>query len=55
MQDEWRSTITVRGEQFVMMAGTLTVLELFVDSLVSAIRLMLIELLFSAKELDQFC
>ena len=34
MQDEWRSTITAHGEQFVMMAGTLTKLMSSVDNLV---------------------
>ena len=32
--DEWRSTITEDGEQFVMMAGIFTMLVLSVDSLV---------------------
>ena len=33
MQDEWRSTITAHGEQFVMMAGALAMLMLSVDNL----------------------
>ena len=32
--DEWRSTITAHGEQFVMMTGILTMLMLSVNSLV---------------------
>ena len=32
--DEWKSTITARGEQFVMMIGTLTMLVLSADNLV---------------------
>ena len=35
MKDEWRSTITVHGEQFVMItAGTLKMLMLSADNLV---------------------
>ena len=34
MQDEWRSTITALGEQFVMMTGILTMLVLSADNLV---------------------
>ena len=33
-QDEWRSTLTARGEQFVIMAGTFTMLMLSADNLV---------------------
>ena len=32
--DEWRSTITTRGEQFVMITGALAMLVLSVDNLV---------------------
>ena len=32
--DEWRSTITTHGEQFVMTAGTMTMLVLPADNLV---------------------
>ena len=32
--DEWRSTTTVHGEQFVMIAGTLRMLMLSADNLV---------------------
>ena len=34
MQDEWRSTITAYGEQFVMITGTLEMLVLSADNLV---------------------
>ena len=34
MPDEWRSTITEHGEQFVMIAGTLIMLMLSVNNLV---------------------
>ena len=32
--DEWRSTVTTHGEQFVMTAGTLTMLVWSADNLV---------------------
>ena len=34
MQDEWRSTITVHGEPFAIVTGTLTMLVLSADNLV---------------------
>ena len=34
MKDEWRSTITAHGEQFVMITGTLKMLVSSVDNLV---------------------
>ena len=35
MQDEWRSTIAAHGELFVMITGTLRMLVLSADNLVS--------------------
>ena len=34
MKDEWKCDIIAHGEQFVMMAGTLTMLMLSADNLV---------------------
>ena len=53
--DEWRSTITAHGEQFVIIAGTLTMLMLFADNLVFVMPLILIEMLVMARELGRFC
>ena len=55
MLDEWRSTITAHGEQFVMTTGTLTMLMLSADNLVFVMRWMLIRVLVMAWELGRFC
>ena len=55
MQDELRFTITEHGEQFVMMTGTLTMLVLSADNLVSNLPWMSMGMLVMAKELVRFC
>ena len=42
LPDEFRSTITEHGEQFVMITGTVTILVLSVDNLVFVMLYMLI-------------
>jgi hypothetical protein len=56
MKDEWRFTITVHGEQFVMMIGIKKMLLLFADSLVfKVICLRVLSVVLNlAKGLDIF-
>jgi hypothetical protein len=51
MRDGWRFTITVHGEQFVMMVGAETRLVLSADSLVFKMQNVLTVLL---REVDRF-
>ena len=53
MQDGSRFTITANGEQFVMIAGTLTTLVSFADSLVLKMRTLLIKPVHSTLVGDQ--
>ena len=53
MQDEWRFTITVNGEQFVMIAGTSTTLVSFADSLVLKMLTLLIKTVQGIMVRDQ--
>ena len=56
MKDGSRFTITVNGEQFVMMPGTSTTLVSFADSLVLKMRTLLIEPVHGilVKDQDRF-
>ena len=53
--DEWRSTITARGEQFVVMTGILTMLLSSVDSLVFVVPYMHIKEVVMVGSQDKFC
>ena len=53
MQDGSRFTMTVNGEQFVMITGTLTTLVLFADSLVLKMLALLIKTVHSILVRDQ--
>ena len=55
MQDEWRSTMTEHGEQFVMMVGALTVLVWSADNLVFVMPYTFMGVLVMARELGRFC
>ena len=54
MKDEWRCTITVHGELFVMMGGTSTMLVLSAERLVFKMLRLLCVALILAKGLDRF-
>ena len=56
MQDGSRFTITANGEQFVMMAGTSTMLVSFADSLVLKMLTLLIKPVHGilVRDQDQF-
>ena len=54
MKDEWRFTIMVHGEQFVMISGTSEMLVLSADSLVFQMLRLLTEVLILVKGLDRF-
>jgi hypothetical protein len=53
-KDEWKFTITVHGEQFVMMFGTSEMLVLSADSLVFQMLRLLTGVLILVKGLDRF-
>ncbi len=54
-QEGLRFTITVHGEQFVMIVGTSTMLVLSADSLVFQMLKMLTRIVTLVVGLDQFC
>jgi hypothetical protein len=54
MKAEWRFTITVHGEQFVMMVGISVMLVLSADSLVSQMPRLLIRVVVLRMELVRF-
>ncbi len=54
MQEGWRFTITVHGEQFVMMVGTSTMLALSADSLVFQMLKMFTRVVTLVRQIDRF-
>jgi hypothetical protein len=54
VKDEWRFTITVHGEQFVMIPGTSEMLVLSADSLVFQMLRLLTGVLILVKGMDRF-
>ena len=54
VKDEWKFTIMVHGEQFVMITGTSEMLVLSADSLVFQMLWLLTGVLILVKGLDRF-